>query len=296
MVSIVIPTYNRAHVISRALGSIKNQTFIDWECLVVDDGSIDDTHKVVQEYVNNDNRYHFLINQHSKGAPGARKTGIENAKGDCVLLFDSDNSMHANCLEKMYPIISRGFDVCTCWSNVVDNETKTSVGSFKWKCYDNIHDGLFEGTCYADNNSSLIKRLLLIEFPLDEKVPAYQEWDTHIQISNKAKYYTCEEFLVDYFRGGADAISSCNKKSIQGYIYILSKYKDEWLKYHRAAFVRYSSFLLGLISKNDKQQYNIAFKELVPKSLMLNVYLRMYYARTRSYLGSFIRQFQNKKK
>lgn len=289
MVSIIIPTYNRAGIIVKTLDSIKNQTITNWECLVVDDASSDNIQEVIEKYSSQDDRFRYLKNQHSKGAPGARNTGIEHAVGDYVILFDSDNRMHPDCLDKMMICLKDGHDVCTCWSDVIDSETGVSVGAFKWVCEGNIHDELFEGKCYADNNSSLIRRSLLLEYPLDEKVPAYQEWDTHIRISNKAKYVTCKELLVDYLRGGADAISSSNKKAILGYLYILSKYKDEWINKHPNAFERYCSFLLRLIRKENNKTYIAAFKELVPSNKMVAVYAKMYIAGIKSTAGRILR-------
>lgn len=292
MVSVVIPTYNRASIIVKTLESIKKQTLNDWECLVVDDGSSDNTQEVVEEYARKDARFHFLRNQHTKGAPGARNTGIENASGDSVILFDSDNRMHADCLEKMNACLEEGYDVCTCWSNVIDCDTEESVGAFKWICEGYIHDNLLEGKCYADNNSSLIKRSLLLEYPLDENVPAYQEWDTHIRISTKARYVTCREMLVDYLKGGADAISSNNNKAILGYLYILSRYKDEWINEHQKSFVKYSSFLLRLIRKEQKSKYQDSFDSLVPQSLKSKVYFNALIAEFKTTIGGILRRLR----
>ncbi len=289
MVSIIIPTYNRADIIAKTLDSIKNQTIADWECLVVDDASSDNIKEVIEEYSSQDGRFRYIRNRHSKGAPGARNTGIEQANGEYVILFDSDNRMHPDCLEKMMVSLKEGYDVCTCWSDVIDFETERSVGAFKWVCEGNIHEKLLEGKCYADNNSSLIRRSLLLEYPLDEKVPAYQEWDTHIRISNRAKYVTCKELLVDYLKGGADAISSSNKKAILGYLYILSKYKEEWINKHPKAFEKYCSFLLRLVRKEYNKTYMASFNELVPPNMMVAVYAKMYMAEIKSASGRLLR-------
>lgn len=290
MISIIIPIYNRADIIVKTLDSIKSQTMQDWECLVVDDGSRDNIREVVEEYSRQDARFHFLSNQHAKGAPGARNTGIEHASGDSVILFDSDNRMHPDCLEKMFSCLNDGYDVCTCWSNVIDCDTEEPVGAFKWICEGYIHDDLLEGKCYADNNSSLIKRTLLLEYPLDELVPAYQEWDTHIRISVKARYVTCKEMLVDYLKGGADAISSNNIKAIRGYLYLLTKYKDEWVSKHPNAFEKYCSFLLRLIRKEKDSKYLDAFKILVPNRMILRIHFIAFTAEVKTRIGRFLRE------
>jgi len=98
LVSIIIPTFNRAELIKETLQSVQNQTYQDWECIVIDDGSTDNTKEEVHKFVNGDCRFKLLLNQRKKGAPGARNTGIEIAKGDYFIFLDSDDLLAANCL------------------------------------------------------------------------------------------------------------------------------------------------------------------------------------------------------
>lgn len=90
-VSIVLPTYNRAEFLPQAFASIRSQTFTDWELIVVDDGSTDDTSAVVAELTRGWEqpvRYHRQENQ---GAYGARNTGLDLVRGEFVAFFDSDD-------------------------------------------------------------------------------------------------------------------------------------------------------------------------------------------------------------
>jgi cellulose synthase/poly-beta-1,6-N-acetylglucosamine synthase-like glycosyltransferase len=90
-VSIILPTYNRARFLPQAFASIRAQTFNDWELLVIDDGSTDDTQAVVEELsvsLSGSVRY---VHQANQGAHAARNTGIELARGDYLAFFDSDD-------------------------------------------------------------------------------------------------------------------------------------------------------------------------------------------------------------
>ena len=89
MISVIIPTYNRAKVIPAALNSIVVQSYQDWECIVVDDYSEDDTESVVNSYVAKDNRFSYCKNERTKGAPGARNTGLYQAKGEWLTKNDT---------------------------------------------------------------------------------------------------------------------------------------------------------------------------------------------------------------
>lgn len=99
LVSIIIPTYNRAGIIRETLDSVRAQTSRNWECIVVDDGSIDDTQMIVSEYTSSDSRFSFYKRDRApKGAPTCRNIGLHHAKGDRVIFLDSDDLLTSNCI------------------------------------------------------------------------------------------------------------------------------------------------------------------------------------------------------
>lgn len=90
MVSIIIPTYNTAHMIGRCLESVLGQSYKDIEVLVVDDGSSDDTARVVGQYADRDQRVKYIF-QNNQGVSAARNTGIDNSKGEYIIFSDADD-------------------------------------------------------------------------------------------------------------------------------------------------------------------------------------------------------------
>src|SRR5690606_6866496 len=95
LVSIIIPTYNRAHLIGETLDSVLAQTYQNWECIVVDDGSTDATDKMMAEYMAKDARfqYHHRPKDRLSGGNAARNYGFEVSKGEYIQWFDSDDLM-----------------------------------------------------------------------------------------------------------------------------------------------------------------------------------------------------------
>jgi len=93
LVSIIIPTYNRAHLIGETLDSVLAQTYSHWECIVVDDGSTDNTAEVVQSYLDKNPRfqYHHRPKKRLKGANACRNYGLKIIKGDFFLFLDDDD-------------------------------------------------------------------------------------------------------------------------------------------------------------------------------------------------------------
>ncbi|RMB57429.1 glycosyltransferase family 2 protein [Dokdonia sinensis] len=101
MISIIIATYNRANYIAETLTAIQNQTYGDFECIVVDDGSTDHTEEIVQEFEKTDARFRYIVRPDSvpKGANYSRNYGYTFARGSYIKFFDSDDVMLPHHLE-----------------------------------------------------------------------------------------------------------------------------------------------------------------------------------------------------
>lgn len=240
IISIIVPTYNRGNIIHRSIESIRKQTFQNWECLIVDDHSSDNSPEIVRKLIENDSRFSYMFNNRLKGAPGARNTGIIAARGKYILLFDSDNVMHYDFLNKVYLQLTKDkVDVCSSFSSIIDENTCKKIGTFNWQGYGDVHDAILGEKSYFDNSSTLIKKQKLIEIGLlDENCPSFQEWDTHIRLSKISTYSTYKEELIDYYRGGSDAISKSLYRSVLGRMYILKKHKSDFIKNNCWAYIR----------------------------------------------------------
>ena len=108
-VTIVMATYNRARFIFETLLSVQNQTFKDWECLIIDDGGSDNTTQVINPILSQDIRFQFLKRPDSYkiGLPGCRNYGLDLAKGDYIIFFDDDDIAHPQNLELCVLELSR---------------------------------------------------------------------------------------------------------------------------------------------------------------------------------------------
>lgn len=116
LVSIIIPTYNRAELIGETLDSIIAQTYQNWECIVVDDGSSDNTDEVLKKYINKDSRiqYHHRPKQYKPGGNGARNYGFDLSKGEYINWFDSDDVMFPDfILHKLEQINESEMIICS---------------------------------------------------------------------------------------------------------------------------------------------------------------------------------------
>lgn len=122
LVSIIVPTQNRAELLLRAIESIVNQTYHHWECLVVDDGSVDNTAQIIES--NRDSRIHFFRHDDIRGASAARNTGISHARGSFVAFLDDDDEWLPTKLEKQLNLIQRlstDYGMVYCWMDYYDS-------------------------------------------------------------------------------------------------------------------------------------------------------------------------------
>jgi glycosyltransferase involved in cell wall biosynthesis len=101
-ISIIVINYNYENYLREALESVRVQTFKDFECIVIDDASTDDSVKVIQEYCDKDNRFQLIQHKENKGPSAARNTGINAAKGEYIMFLDSDDAYTHTAAEVLY--------------------------------------------------------------------------------------------------------------------------------------------------------------------------------------------------
>ena len=122
LVSIITPSYNSAEFISETIESIIAQTYTNWELLITDDCSTDNTSEIVNKYIRKDNRVKFFQLPQNSGAGVARNNSIKEAKGRFLAFCDSDDAWYPNKLEKQLSFMLENEYAFTCTSYDCYNE------------------------------------------------------------------------------------------------------------------------------------------------------------------------------
>ena len=109
LVSIIIPTYNRAHLIVETIDSVLAQTYTNWECIIVDDRSTDGTNAILKEYSSLDNRFVIVFKPIAlkQGASVSKNLGLQMARGEYIQFLDSDDILADNKLEKQIACLKK---------------------------------------------------------------------------------------------------------------------------------------------------------------------------------------------
>lgn len=116
-VSIIMPTYNRGYCIARAIESVMQQTWNDWELIIVDDGSSDNTSEIVQNYKNKLGGKLNYFKKENGGVSAARNVGINRSCGDYIAFLDSDDYYYPNKLDRQVKALQDNINAVMCYAN-----------------------------------------------------------------------------------------------------------------------------------------------------------------------------------
>lgn len=160
--SVIIPTFNRATILPRAVKSIMNQSFSDWELIIVDDGSKDNTKEIAQVFLN-DCRVKYVL-QENQGVCAARNLGSENSKGNYIAFLDSDDYVSESWLIDFYNEIQKSnADIVRCKTlinNISENEDKDLLaGNFAVRRDLFLKAGKYDSNLKFGENTELKWRL-----------------------------------------------------------------------------------------------------------------------------------------
>lgn len=249
LVSIVIPIFNRADVLPDTFKSLQQQTYKNWQAILVDDGSTDNAVVIMQEWAANDSR--FMVVQKSenkKGAPSSRNAGLQAATGEYILFLDSDDLLIYDCLEKRVAVLQQNLAYDFALFNGAFFTHTLQDADTLWNKFDERNDverflsgePVWQTTGPLWRKSFLQKQGLLF----DETLATSQDWDFHVRALLKNPSYKKIEDLPDYFirrTPGIDRISDGHwteekiYKRINLYINTISTYlhNNEWSVYQR---------------------------------------------------------------
>lgn len=185
LISIIIPTYNRAHLIGETLDSLLAQTYQHWECIVVDDGSTDATEELLAHYTNKDVRFQFYHRpeDRKKGANACRNFGFEHSKGEYVNWFDSDDIMEKTMLEQAVSDLESDASLQFVLFDYCHFEDKTNKILLTEKTYtENLIEDYATWKINFGTWAIVWKREIVTRYRFDESLSRAQDLDFNTRI------------------------------------------------------------------------------------------------------------------
>lgn len=286
MFSIIIPNYNRAKVITKAIRSVLNQTYTNFELIVVDDCSIDNSLLLISEI--KDDRLKVFRLEKNSGAAAARNYGIEKAKGDYISLLDSDDYYDQDFLQESFEKISISpQSVGFIWTGVRNIENGNHK-EFIWNPVEKETPYLtFLNSLHIGTNSGITFKKEIFEVcgNFREDLPAAEDTEFFLRITKNYNFSFVNKALINIERDCSDRLSKNYKKIAQAYNYFLSDhfpfidgekelqrnyyYKMMWLNYHLAD--QYTSRYFYSKIPKDLRSFKIKIVRLIYEYLPLQV-------------------------
>lgn len=224
LVSIIMPSYNTAKFIEDTIKSVLDQTYTDWELIIVDDCSKDNTDEVVKKFLS-DKRIKYLKNKENKGAAFSRNYALREAKGKWIAFLDSDDLWESNKLEKQIKFMETNNYAFTYTNYKEINEKSESLNTIVTGPK-KINKTGFYNFCYPGCLTVMYdaEKVGLIQIENLAKNNDYAMW---LKVIKKVKYcYLLDEVLASY-RKRTNSISSGSKFKLIKHHYILYKFGEK---------------------------------------------------------------------
>jgi glycosyltransferase involved in cell wall biosynthesis len=244
-VSVIIPTYNYGRFLGEALQSVLNQTFADFEIIVVDDGSTDNTRDVAARF--NDNRIRYIY-QENRGVSAARNAAIWDSKGEHIAFLDADDIWLPEKLELQVKVLDLRPEVAIVCSDTYffDDQTGDILGRF-WHDDKQFHGWfnpreasqnalrylLYRGCFIAPTVTMVRREVFHVVGGFDEALKTHEDWDMFVRITQRFAIETIDMPLAKNRRHGAnlsakqEQMYESEQKALQKAIFSYSLKPDE---------------------------------------------------------------------
>jgi glycosyltransferase involved in cell wall biosynthesis len=217
---IVVPTYNRVELLIRSLKSIENQEYKNWKCVVVNDGSTDDTDDKLLDYIQGKDNFSY-IKQENQGVNAARNAGIDLIQQsivDCYYIFiDDDDYLSEQCLIKAQAMIREHVNYKWFGYNCINIENKNKVSKIRQYGENNYIKGLMFGNDWRGDITSFIHSSIIGDLRFCKEIKNGEEWYFWAQLSITNNVFILDEpgSFKDYLPAGLTKSGFNRDKAIQ---------------------------------------------------------------------------------
>lgn len=255
-VSVIMPTHNRSELLISAIDSVLNQSYKNFEIIVISDGSTDNTDKLIEKYMLKEHRIKYISYAEPVNGNYARNLGIKNAQGDIITFLDDDDTWLANKLEKQVAMFKKNQNVGLVTTGVYYNYINERI-SYKSipKVEGDVSKRIMISNCIGGTQVAVRKSILDRSGYFDENLTALQDYDLWIRVAQLTLIASVELPLINYTNIRSKKQVSKNTKNYENaLIEIENKYK----------------YLLDNLTKNEKRKREIAMTSLIANKYMRN--------------------------
>lgn len=234
-ISVIIPCYNQARFLPDAIASVQAQTYPYWECIVINDGSSDNTREVAEQFIKTDTRIYYL-GQSNMGLSTARNRGLESITGQYVQFLDSDDKILPKKFEKQLPLLEGKQNLALAYCNYrrggmedIDAQAD-SQASYRTAKYGDA-PLLIQLASHWETRMSIPPHCFLFDsrffseyrIRFDTELNNHEDWDCWMRIANLSQeVFYCDEVLAIY-RYYTESMSHDSKSMRSGFLHAIDK-------------------------------------------------------------------------
>ncbi|HUQ66667.1 MAG TPA: glycosyltransferase [Flavitalea sp.] len=273
LISVVIPSYNHGNYLARAIESVLSQTYKHTEIIVVDDGSVDNTKQVAEDFTGV-----VYVYQHNQGLSAARNKGIDKSKGKYILFLDADDWLHTEAVKKNHDILYHhpeaafvsGGHIKTNDAGEIIEEVRENISSDHY-----LH--FLQGNYIGMHGTVLYAKWIFDSFRFDTSLRACEDYDLFMKISRKHPVLHHTDIAAYYYIHGSN-MSGDIKLMLDSVLLVLNRQESLLkTKEEKKAFVRGRKIWKEYyLSKNTNTSFKMPLKkrikQLLPKLVQRKLY------------------------
>lgn len=277
LVSIIVPCYKQAHYLSEALLSVLEQSYSNWECIIVNDGSPDITELVAKEWLAKDPRFKYLYKENG-GLSSARNAGVKNSLGEFILPLDADDILHPDYLKRIVPVLESNdtLAIVSSFTKFFTNKINNVVHELKPKGA-NYRDLMFQNHLVA---TSLFRKKCWEEVGgYDESmVKGFEDWEFWLNVTKKGcQFQFVEEFLFYYRKAKKSMlVDTINHHAETNMEYIFRKHQDIYCKHFdntaEVLFYYIKTHRMGKMELKKSLEYKIGKLIMKPYRMLEKIF------------------------
>ncbi|MCX6293937.1 MAG: glycosyltransferase family A protein [Sphingobacteriales bacterium] len=251
--SIIIPTFNRSHIIRDTINTVMLQTFTDFELIISDDGSTDNTKEIITPLLT-DSRIKYVM-QSNKGVCAARNFGAKHASGKYLIFLDSDDTIVENWLKDFHILAQNNYDILFCSMLVID----TSGFEKKASCLNPYKNGYSKGIFNA--GTWAMKREFFFEIgQYDEQIKYGENTELKFRLLDKKGEFGYVDNYNFIYKESISGGSKQTANKLESNLYILSKHE---VYFNNNPIVKCFFLQVAAVSAARLEKYKLAHELFV---------------------------------
>jgi glycosyltransferase involved in cell wall biosynthesis len=258
VVSIIMPTYNRANMIGMAIDSVLKQTYKNWELLIIDNESTDNTKDIVEKFLASDKRikYHNVKKNLIIGIASYLNYGIDISTGKYIARLDDDDEWcDPNKLEKQINFLEENKDYVIVGGGaiMVDGNRKEMFKFFKRETDSEIRNNALYANPFW-HNTVLFRKDAAIKVGSYKQTRFVEDWDLWLKLGKVGKLYNFKEYFALYMNAGQNRSTENQKLTAKIILQYIKSYRDEYPNYKKALILNYMQLLFSYMPSFIKRR------------------------------------------